>query len=128
MSGLYCAQGDEERGFLGLASKLRSTVSLDLASKPVATVSHRFTSKPVAMVLVVWPQNHWLRFPCLGLKTGSYGLVIWPTKSPERFLGLGLKTMWAIVCRLRHKTDGRMKMVQGTHRDLVACFTWKRVG
>jgi hypothetical protein len=44
--GLYHAQGNEERGFLGLASKPRSTVSLGLASKPVATV------------LVVWPQNH----------------------------------------------------------------------
>jgi hypothetical protein len=30
---LYCAQGDEEREFLGLASKPRSTVSLSLASK-----------------------------------------------------------------------------------------------
>jgi hypothetical protein len=44
--GLYHTQGNEERGFLGLASKPRSTVSLGLASKPVA------------MILVVWPQNH----------------------------------------------------------------------
>jgi hypothetical protein len=29
--GLYCAQGDEERMFLSLASKPRSTVSPDLA-------------------------------------------------------------------------------------------------
>jgi hypothetical protein len=35
---LYRAQGDDERGFLGLASRPRSTVSPDLASKPVATV------------------------------------------------------------------------------------------
>jgi hypothetical protein len=67
--GLHRAQGDEERGFLGLASKLRSTVSPKLATKPMATV------------LVVWPQNHLLGFPGLGLKTDSYGLVIWPTKS-----------------------------------------------
>jgi hypothetical protein len=58
------------RGFLGLATKLRSTVSPGLASKPVA------------MVLVVWPQNHLLRFPGLGLKTVSCSLVIWLTKSP----------------------------------------------
>jgi hypothetical protein len=45
-------------------------------------------------------------FPGLGLKTGSSGLVIWASKSPRRFLGLGLKTMWASVCRLRHKTHG----------------------
>jgi hypothetical protein len=32
-----------------------------------------------------------LRFPGLGLKSGSYGLVIWASKSPQRFLGLGLK-------------------------------------
>jgi hypothetical protein len=36
--GLYCAHGDEESGFLSLASKLRSMVSPGLASKPVATV------------------------------------------------------------------------------------------
>jgi hypothetical protein len=62
--GLHHAQGDEERGFLGLASKPRLTVSPSLASKPVATV------------LVVWHQNHSLGFPGLGLKTGSCGLVI----------------------------------------------------
>jgi hypothetical protein len=66
---LHRAQGDEERGFLGLASKPRSTIFLGLASKPVATV------------LVVWPKNHSLGFPGLVLKTGSCGLVIWPTKS-----------------------------------------------
>jgi hypothetical protein len=62
--GLHHAQGDEEHIFLGLASKLRSMVSLSLASKPVATV------------LVVYPQNYSLRFSGLSLKTGSYGLVI----------------------------------------------------
>jgi hypothetical protein len=68
--GLHNAQDDEERGFLGLASKPRSTISLSLASKSVATVSSRLISKPVAMVppglatkpmatvLMVWPQNH----------------------------------------------------------------------
>jgi hypothetical protein len=77
--GLYYAQGDEEHKFLGLASKLRSTVSPRLASKPLPTV------------FVVWPQNHTLRFSSLGLKTGSCGLVIWPTKSPRRFVSLGQK-------------------------------------
>jgi hypothetical protein len=77
--GLHCAQGDEEDGFLGSASKPRLTVSPDLASKPVATVH------------VVWPQNHSLGFSGLVLKTGSCGLVIWPIKSPQRYLGLCLK-------------------------------------
>jgi hypothetical protein len=54
--GQYHAQGDEECGFLGLASKPRSTVSPGLASKPVATV------------FVVWLQNHSLEFPGLGSK------------------------------------------------------------
>jgi hypothetical protein len=67
--GLYCVQGDEERVFLGLASTPRSTVSPGLTSKPVVTV------------LVVWPQNHSLGFPGLGLKIGNCILVIWPTKS-----------------------------------------------
>jgi hypothetical protein len=55
--GLHRTQGDKECGFLGLASKLRSTVSLSLTSKPVATF------------LVVWPQNHTLGFLGLSLKT-----------------------------------------------------------
>jgi hypothetical protein len=37
---LHHAQGDEEREFLGLASKPRSTVSSSLASKLMATVSY----------------------------------------------------------------------------------------
>jgi hypothetical protein len=101
---------------------------------------------------VVWPQNHWdgfsrfgLKtgddgffwfgfktggdgFPSSDLKTGSYGLVIWASQSPRWFLGLGLKTKRAMVYRLRHKTDGRMKTAQGTYRDLAACFAWKQVG
>jgi hypothetical protein len=68
MCSLHRTRGDEERMFLGSASKPRSTVSPGLASKLMATV------------LVVWPQNHSLGFPGLGLKTGSCGFVIWPTK------------------------------------------------
>jgi hypothetical protein len=62
--GLHRAQGDEDRGFLGLASKRRSTVSPGLTSKLMATV------------LVIWPQNHSLGFSDLSLKTGNCGLVI----------------------------------------------------
>jgi hypothetical protein len=54
-------------------------------------------------------------FPSLGLKTGSCGLVIQPKKSPRWFLSLGLKTKRAMVCRLPHKTDWRMKTVLHTH-------------
>jgi hypothetical protein len=85
--GLHRAQGDEEFRFL------------DLASKPRSTVSPGLTSKPVAMVFMVWSQNHLLKFPGLGLKTGSCGLVTWPTKSPRRFLSLCLKTKWEEVCQ-----------------------------
>jgi hypothetical protein len=66
---LHRAQGDEECGFLSLASKPRSTVIPSLSPKPVATV------------LVVWPKNHSLGFSSLGLQSGSCSLVIWPTKS-----------------------------------------------
>jgi hypothetical protein len=62
----------------------------------------------------------------LRLKTGSYSLVIWASKSPRWFLSLGLKTKQTLVCRLRHKTDGRAT-VWDTHQDLTACFTWKQV-
>jgi hypothetical protein len=46
---LHRTQGDDEREFLVLASKLRLTVSSGLASKPVASC------------FPVWPQNRWLR-------------------------------------------------------------------
>jgi hypothetical protein len=111
MCGLHHARGGEELGFIGLALKLGSMVSPCLASKPLATVSPNLASKSVTTIFVVWPQNHLLGFPGLGLKTGRCGLVIWPTKSPQRFLRLCLKTKWAMVCRLRLKTNGRMKMV-----------------
>jgi hypothetical protein len=99
------------------------------------------TSKPLGRFYPVWPQNRWWRFlqfslkigsdnllvepqnqgggglSGLGLKTGSYSLVIWASKSPRRFLGLCLKTNQASVCRLRHKTDGRMRQ-RGTHIEI----------
>jgi hypothetical protein len=121
--GLHRAQGDEDREFLGLASKPRltvspslaskplTTVSLGLASRPVATVSPGLDSKLVATVLMVWPQNHLLGFPDSDLKTDNYGLVIQPKKLPQWFLSLGLKTKWAMICQLCHKTDRRMKTV-----------------
>jgi hypothetical protein len=116
--------------FTGLASKPVATVSGGLASKPVVTVFAGLALKPVATAFSSWasklmatvspgltsksavsflvePQNQCGGgFPSLGLQTGSPGLVIWVSKSPRRFLGLGLKTMWASICRLRHKIDG----------------------
>jgi hypothetical protein len=62
-------------------------------------VSPGLASKPVVIVLVVWPQNHLLGFPDLGLKTGSYGLAICYTKSSQLLLGLGFKTKWEKVGR-----------------------------
>jgi hypothetical protein len=88
-----------------LASKPVATVFSSLASKLMATVSPGLASKSVVGFLVE-PQNHGGGgFPCLGLKTDSFGLVIWVSKSPRRFLGLGLKTKQPSVCRLRHKID-----------------------
>jgi hypothetical protein len=84
---MHHAQGGEERRFLGSASKPRSTVSPDLVSKSVVTV------------LVLWSQNHPLRFLNLCIKTDICGLVIWSTKSPRQFLGLDLKTKWKEVCQ-----------------------------
>jgi hypothetical protein len=48
--GLHRAQGDEECEFLGLASKLRSTISPSLASKSVASGFPVWTSKPASTV------------------------------------------------------------------------------
>jgi hypothetical protein len=48
--GLHRAQGNEERVFLGLASKTRSTVSFGLTSKPMILDFLVWASKPVAAV------------------------------------------------------------------------------
>jgi hypothetical protein len=92
-----------------------------LASKPLGQFVSGLISKPLERFLPVWPENHsdgfsriglktgGFRFPGLGLKTNNYSLMIWASESPQQFPGLGLKTMRALVCRLRHKTDRRMK-------------------
>jgi hypothetical protein len=110
----------------GLASKSTATVFSSLASKLVATVSPGLTSKPVVGFFHEPKNQGGGGFPGLGLKTGSSGLVIWASKSLRQFLGLGLKTMWALVCRFHHKTDGG-RSARDTHRDLAVCFAWKQV-
>jgi hypothetical protein len=59
--GLHHAQEDDERVFLGSASKSRSTVSPELASKPVAMV-HGSASKLFARVSRFGHQNRLQRF------------------------------------------------------------------
>jgi hypothetical protein len=59
----------------------------------------------------------------LCLKTDSIGFVIWALKPPRRFLSLGIKTKQTTVCRLHHKSGGRMKMTWGMHQDLAVYFT-----
>jgi hypothetical protein len=53
---LQHTQGDEEREFLGSASK------------------------PRLMVSPVWPQNRWLQFLWFGLKTTCSGFPVWASK------------------------------------------------
>jgi hypothetical protein len=72
--GLYRAYGDDERRFLGCASKPRSMICQwfglkiigmvfsGLASKPVVTVFFGLTLKPMATVSPVWPPNRWRQF------------------------------------------------------------------
>jgi hypothetical protein len=72
--GLHRAQGDEERVFLGLASKPRSTVSTTLATKPLTRVS-RFR-----------PQNQQLRFGDLAHKITAMGSCF----VPQNQVGYGL--------------------------------------
>jgi hypothetical protein len=69
MCGLHRARGDEEHGFVGSASKSRSTVVSGLASKPLG------------WFLPVWPQNRWHRVSRFGPQTqqlqfGDLGLKI----------------------------------------------------
>jgi hypothetical protein len=110
----------------GLASKSVAMVFSSLTSKLVTTVSPDLASKPTVGFLVE-PQNQGGGgFPGLDLKTDSSDLVIWALKSPRWFLSLCLKTKRALVCQLRHKTDGG-RSAWDTRRDLVACFAWKQI-
>jgi hypothetical protein len=136
---MHRARGDEEREFLGSASKskltvyqwfdLKTTVMVyqwfglkttgtvfsGLTLKSVATVSPGLTLKSVVCFLVE-PQNQGGgEFPGLVLKTGSCGLMIWASKSPRRFLNLGIKTKWVMVCQLPLKIDGRMRRRRTRH-------------
>jgi hypothetical protein len=84
-------------------------------------VVYTMHKETTSVSFLVEPQNQglqvsWLSlktkvsgFPGLGLKIGSCGLVIWFTKSSRWFLSLDLKTKQAMVYRLHHKTNGRMK-------------------
>jgi hypothetical protein len=101
--------------FAGLASKLVVTVFVGLASKPVATVFSSLASKLVATVS-----------PGLASEPVVGFLVEPQNQGGGGFPGLGLKTMWTLVCRLHHKTDGG-RSVRDTRRDLAASFAWKQV-
>jgi hypothetical protein len=77
---------------------------------------------------LVEPQNQGRQVSRFGPRNQQLRFGDLVTKPPRLFLRSGLKTMWATICRLCHKTNGRMKMVLDTHRDLAACFAWKQVG
>jgi hypothetical protein len=79
-----------------------------LTSKLAVTVSPGLALKPVEGFLVEPKNQGGGEFSALGLKTGSYGLVIWASKSLRRYLGLALKTNQTLVCRLCHKTNGKI--------------------
>jgi hypothetical protein len=68
--GLHCTQGDQERRFLGLASKLGSTVCQWFGLKTTGMGFLIWVSKPAATVWGFEPQNHrdgflvWASKPC----------------------------------------------------------------
>jgi hypothetical protein len=111
----------------GLASKPAAMVFTGFASKPVVMVSPGLALKLVVGFLVEHQNQSGGGFPGLCHKTGSSGLMICASKSPQRFLSLGLKTKWALVCRLRHKTNGG-RSVQDTRRDLVLASRGSKSG
>jgi hypothetical protein len=90
--GLHHARGDEERGFLGWASKLRLTVCQWFGLKTTGTVFFGLTSKSVAMVSSIWPQNWWQRLLCWASKP-RWWRVFWfgPQNRRLRFGDLGIK-------------------------------------
>jgi hypothetical protein len=123
--GLHHAHGDEERRFLDWVSKPRSTVYQWFDLKTIRTVCQWFDFKTTVMVSpglasksVVDDFSVWTSKPA--------ATVWWFGSKNHRLLILCLKTKRITVCRLRHKTDGRMKTTWGTYQDLVACFVWKQ--
>jgi hypothetical protein len=123
---LHRAWGDEERVFLGWASKPQGRRFVSgLASKSLGQVSGFGIKTRVDGFCRFDLKTDGFGFSGLWPKTGSFSLVSWSLKSLQPFLGLGLKTKWVVVCQLRYQTDGGMKTVRGMRRDLAACFMWK---
>jgi hypothetical protein len=133
MCDMYHPHGDEEGGFLGLASKpmatvyqwfslkttmtvcqwfdlkITRTVFFDLALKLMATVFLGLASKLVAQVSRFGPSNRQLRFGDLDLKITM--TVSW--FAPQIQLGDGLS--------VASQTDGG-RMTRDTCQDLAACL------
>jgi hypothetical protein len=113
--GLHCAQRDEEREFLGLASKSRSTVSPGLASKLVASGFSVWASKPTAMVWGFRPQNHYDGFLVWASKSSGLRFISCATKLMKDEDGVGhtsrsndlfrLEASWTTVSRSGFKTS-----------------------
>jgi hypothetical protein len=92
-----------------------------LASKPLRRFISGLASKPLGRFSLVWPQNRWRRFLPVwpqnrGLRVSRFG----PQNRQLQFGDLNLKitatVYWfepqnqvGMVCRLRRKTDGRMR-------------------
>jgi hypothetical protein len=105
---LHRAHGDEERGFLGLASKPMSMVLSGLTSKPLGRFLIGLGLKTDSDGLsVVWSQNHWDSFLWFGLKTSGDGFLWFGLKiSGDGFLWFGLKISGDGFLRFGLKTGG----------------------
>jgi hypothetical protein len=77
-----------------LSLKTKVAVCQWFGLKTTGTVFSGLDSKPMTTTSAVWRQNRW-----------------------RQFLGLGLKTMQASICRLCHKTNGRMRW-RGTRVEI----------
>jgi hypothetical protein len=100
--GLHLTRRDEERGFLGSASKLRSTVCPWFCLKTTETVSPGLASKPVARLSQFVPQNRQLWFGNLCLKITV--MVSWfgpQNQAKLQFIGCATKSMGGRRCGTR---------------------------
>jgi hypothetical protein len=104
--GLHRECGNGEHGFLGWASKSRSTVCdwfglkitriifSGLVSKSVATIFSGLASKSMARVSRFVPQNRQLQFGDLDLKFSAM-FLIWASKPNRlRVVGYAIKFWW----------------------------------
>jgi hypothetical protein len=131
--GLYRARGDEEREFLGWASKPRSTICQWFGLKTTGTICKWFDLKTTQIVSHRFgPQNRWRRFVS-GLTSKSLGRFspVWPQNRWWRFLAVLPQNLYKLGLgyeRCENKSEISTKFVpSSTYKDEEEILKGKQI-